>query len=232
MAAQNTNNPTADKKIIGKLLLLVVVMFGFGFALVPLYDVFCDVTGLNGKTGDKVNFESAPIVDDSRTIRVTFLASLNENMPWSFKPQQSFIDVHPGVPTTINYIAKNTSSKSMTGQAVPSVAPGLAAAYFQKTECFCFTQQELKAGEEKLMPVTFIVNSELNRSIGEIVLSYTFFTSKEQKSDLSEPVAVTLKHKSLSLKKSDSSEYISRTLHALPSDVSRPPLQLNQDQIL
>jgi len=201
MAAQNqtSDNP----KVIGKLLLLVVVMFGFGFALVPLYDVFCSVTGLNGKTGDKVNFESAPIVDESRTIRITFLTSLNEMMPWEFKAQQSFVDVHPGVPTTVNFIAKNTSGKSIIGQAVPSVAPGLAAAYFQKTECFCFTQQELKAGEEKLMPVTFIVNSELNKDIGEIVLSYTFFTSpkdqKQTKQDLSKTVATNLEHKSSTL---------------------------------
>ncbi|VAW60069.1 Cytochrome oxidase biogenesis protein Cox11-CtaG, copper delivery to Cox1 [hydrothermal vent metagenome] len=128
------------------------------------------------------------------------MASLNEQMPWSFKPQQSFIDVHPGQPTTINYIAKNTSHKNIIGQAVPSVAPGLAAAYFQKTECFCFTQQELKAGEEKLMPVTFVVNSELPKEMNEIVLSYTFFTSpkdqKQNKSDLSETVAVNVKHKS------------------------------------
>ncbi len=193
MTAQSSQNQTPNNtQIIRKLLLLVVVMFGFGFALVPLYDVFCDVTGLNGKTGDKVNFETAPIVDKSRLIKVTFLASLNETMPWEFKPQQSFIEVNPGVPTTINYIAKNTSPHSLIGQAVPSVSPGLAAAYFQKTECFCFTQQELKAGEEKLMPVTFIVSSELSKDIGEIVLSYTFFTSKQPPQDLSK--AITENH--------------------------------------
>ena len=187
MTVQNSNNQTTDNpKIIGKLLLVVVAMFGFGFALVPLYDVFCDVTGLNGKTGDKVSFETAPIVDESRLIKITFLASLNEQMPWEFKPQQSFIEVHPGQPTTISYIAKNISDKSIVGNAVPSVAPGLAAAYFQKTECFCFTQQELKAGEEKIMPVTFIVDSELSTDIKEIALSYTFFISKQNKQDLAE----------------------------------------------
>jgi len=186
MAAQNLNNQTTDNpRVIGKLLLLVVVMFGFGFALVPLYDVFCDITGLNGKTGDKVSFATAPIVDESRTIRVTFLTNLNERMPWRFEPQHNFVDVHPGKPTTINFIAKNVSSKSIIGQAVPSVSPGLAAAYFQKTECFCFTEQKLEAGEEKIMPVTFIVSSELDKDIGDIVLSYTFFTSK-QNQDLSE----------------------------------------------
>jgi len=179
---QNSNND--NPKIIKKLLLLVVAMFGFGFALVPLYDVFCDVTGVNGKTGGKVTFKTVPIVDKSRLIKVTFLASLNESMPWSFKPQQSFIEVHPGVPTTIKYIAKNISNKTIVGQAVPSVMPGLAAAYFQKTECFCFTQQALKAGEEKLMPVTFIIDSGLSKDINEIALSYTFFISKQSNEDL------------------------------------------------
>jgi len=200
MTVQNSNNQLNDNpKIIGKLLVLVVIMFGFGFALVPLYDVFCDVTGLNGKTGDKVSFKTAPVVDESRIIKVTFLANLNESMPWQFKPQQSFIEVHPGKPTTINYIAKNTSSKSIIGQAVPSVSPGLAAAYFQKTECFCFTQQKLKAGEEKLMPVTFIVDNKLPEGMSEIALSYTFFTSK-QNQDLSEAVTEHLStNKSLTL---------------------------------
>lgn len=176
-------NNASNKTVIGKLLLLVLFMFGFGYALVPLYDVFCDVTGLNGKTGDQVSFESAPVVDKNRTVRVTFIASLNESMPWEFKPKQSFIEVHPGEPATVYYTAKNISPNNLTGQAVPSVAPGLAAAYFQKTECFCFTQQELKPGEEKLMPVTFVVDSQLPQQMNELILSYTFFTSPTQKQD-------------------------------------------------
>ena len=175
----HSEQPINKKPIVVKLLVLVIMMFGFGYALVPLYDVFCDVTGLNGKTGDQVSFTQAPVVDEKRLVKVTFLASLNESMPWEFKPQQSFVEVHPGKPTTINYIAKNKSNKSITGQAVPSVSPGLAAAFFQKTECFCFTQQELKAGEEKLMPVTFIVDSELPQQMNELVLSYTFFISTQ-----------------------------------------------------
>jgi len=175
----HSEQPINKKPVVVKLLVLVIMMFGFGYALVPLYDVFCDVTGLNGKTGDQVSFTQAPVVDEKRLVKVTFLASLNESMPWEFKPQQSFVEVHPGKPTTINYIAKNKSNKSITGQAVPSVSPGLAAAFFQKTECFCFTQQELKAGEEKLMPVTFIVDSELPQQMNELVLSYTFFISTQ-----------------------------------------------------
>lgn len=166
---------TSNGKIIARLMLLVIGMFGFGFALVPLYDVFCDVTGLNGKTGDRVVLKEAPKIDETRTIKVQFVANLNETMPWEFKPLVKSVEVHPGQPTTIEYYAKNTTRHAMTGQAIPSVAPGLAAGYFQKTECFCFSEQTLAAGEEKRMPVIFIVDSALPDDIGELTLSYTFF---------------------------------------------------------
>lgn len=178
-----------NKPVIKKLLLLTVSMFGFGYALVPLYDVFCDVTGLNGKTGGRVVFDKTPEIDEKRIVKVTFLASLNESMPWEFKPAKTSLNVHPGKPATVYYSAKNRSSRTIIGQAVPSVAPGLAAAYFQKTECFCFTQQELKPGEEKMMPVTFIVDSELPAQMNELTLSYTFFTSPEQKMDSKTTIA-------------------------------------------
>jgi len=166
---------TTNGKVIARLMILVIGMFGFGFALVPLYDVFCDVTGLNGKTGNRIELEDAAVVDKSRLVKVQFIASLNESMPWEFRPLTKTIEVHPGVPTTINYYAKNITQHAITGQAVPSVAPGLAAAYFQKTECFCFTEQKLEAGEEKIMPVNFIVDSSLPEKFNELILSYTFF---------------------------------------------------------
>lgn len=186
------HQPVNNRLVIRKLLFMVVVMFSFGYALVPLYDVFCDVTGLNGKTGDRVNLINKPVVDVNRKVRVTFLASLNASMPWKFKPQKSFVDVHPGETTTIYYIASNTTTKTMTGQAVPSVAPGLAAAYFQKTECFCFTEQALKPGEEKIMPVTFIVDSQLPQHMNELILSYTFFTSNKKTTNLSPSQSLSL----------------------------------------
>lgn len=170
MTAQASNG-----KVIARLLILVIAMFGFGFALVPLYDVFCDVTGLNGKTGNRIELADAPVIDNSRLVKVQFIANLNDSMPWQFKPMTKSIKVHPGVPTTVNYYAKNNTGHVITGQAVPSVAPGLAAAYFQKTECFCFTEQKLEAGEEKLMPVNFIVDSSLPDNFNELILSYTFF---------------------------------------------------------
>lgn len=188
-AEQQTNG---NRNVIHKLLIVVVMMFGFGYALVPLYDVFCDITGLNGKTGDKVEFVNKPVVDESRLIKVTFITSLNESMPWEFKPELDFIEVHPGKPTTVRFIAKNISKKDIIGQAVPSVSPGLAAGYFQKTECFCFTQQELKPGEEKIMPVTFIVDAELPAEMNELILSYTFFTSQQTNQNLSTSIALSL----------------------------------------
>ena len=171
----NTSGEVDNKKIITRLLFAVVAMFGFGFAMVPLYDVFCDITGLNGKTGEQVTLSETLEVDTSREIKVEFIASLNEEMPWEFRPVQKSVRVHPGEPTRIDYVAINKTDNEIIGQAVPSVAPGLAAQYFQKTECFCFTEQVLKAKEERIMPVVFVVDPEVSEDINEITLSYTFF---------------------------------------------------------
>ena len=175
MAAEPNNKPATNTKVIAKLLVTVVAMFGFGFALVPLYDVFCNVTGLNGKTGDQVSSFSAAGVDTSREIKVEFLTSLNEYMPWEFKALKDSVKVHPGQPTKVDFVVKNKTNKDMVGQAIPSVAPGIAAKYFQKTECFCFTEQVLRAGEEKVMPVVFVVDPSISEDVREITLSYTFF---------------------------------------------------------
>ncbi|MEA1889552.1 MAG: cytochrome c oxidase assembly protein [Pseudomonadota bacterium] len=175
MATEPNNTPATNTKVIAKLLVTVAAMFGFGFALVPLYDVFCDFTGLNGKTGEQVNSFNSYEADTSREIKVEFLTSLNEYMPWEFKATQDSVIVHPGQPIKIDFLVRNKTDKDMIGQAIPSVAPGLAAKYFQKTECFCFTEQKLKAGEEKVMPVVFIVDPSISEDINEITLSYTFF---------------------------------------------------------
>ncbi|VAW51720.1 Cytochrome oxidase biogenesis protein Cox11-CtaG, copper delivery to Cox1 [hydrothermal vent metagenome] len=164
-----------DKKIVQNLMFVVLGMFCFGFALVPLYDVFCEYTGLNGKTGVQYVSEEQMQIDTTREIKVEFLANLNANMPWEFKPLKTAVRVHPGEATKVVYVAKNTSDRDIVGNAVPSVSPGIAAAYFQKTECFCFTEQVLKAGEEKIMPVVFIVDPAIDEDVHEITLSYTFF---------------------------------------------------------
>lgn len=172
----DTNASRSNTRVISRLLFVVVGMFGFGFALVPLYDVFCDITGLNGKTGGRLALSDALQVDMSREVEVEFLASLNANMPWEFKPMQHSIKVHPGQPTRVEYVAINKTDRAITGQAVPSVAPGQAAEYFEKTECFCFTEQKLEPGERKQMPVIFVVDPDLPEDISQLALSYTFFT--------------------------------------------------------
>jgi cytochrome c oxidase assembly protein subunit 11 len=160
-----------------KLAMIPLLMFGFGFALVPLYDVFCDITGLNGKTG---RIEASEIdagqVDISRTIEVRFLANTNTGLPWNFEPLVKKMDVHPGQVYEAVFRVRSASEKTTLGQAVPSVSPGLAAAHFNKTECFCFTQQELAGRETRDMPLRFIVGTGISEDIEQITLSYTFFS--------------------------------------------------------
>ena len=160
-----------------KLAIIPLLMFGFGFALVPLYDVFCDITGLNGKTGrveaSEINIDQ---VDRSRTIEVRFLANTNTGLPWSFEPLVKKMEVHPGQVYEAVYRVRSASASKTLGQAVPSVSPGLAAQHFNKTECFCFTQQELEARETRDMPIRFIVGTDISKDIEQITLSYTFFS--------------------------------------------------------
>jgi cytochrome c oxidase assembly protein subunit 11 len=164
-----------DRTLVGKLAVLTVGMFGFGYLLVPLYDVFCDITGLGGRTSNEaaVNVTVEPDLD--RTVEVEFIASLNQGAPWEFRPMVSRMTVHPGQMYTTEFWARNLRDVDRVGQAVPSVAPGTAAKFFEKTECFCFERQEFAAGEGKPMPVTFIVDPELPAHVDTITLSYTFF---------------------------------------------------------
>ena len=160
-----------------KLAAIPLLMFGFGFALVPLYDVFCDITGLNGKTG---RIEAADIdssqVDTSRTIEVRFLANTNTGLPWDFQPVVKKMEIHPGQVYEAVFRVRSATDRTTLGQAVPSVSPGLAAEYFNKTECFCFTQQELAGREILDMPVRFVVGTGISENIEQITLSYTFFS--------------------------------------------------------
>lgn len=183
----NIASDKKDKEVVTRLVFIVIAMFGFGFALVPIYDVFCDLTGLNGKTGDKVTLSEKMEVDESREITVEFVASLNANMPWEFEPKVRVIKVNPGKPTRIEYVSRNMSDHAIIGSAVPSVAPGVAAPYFHKTECFCFTEQKLEAGEVKHMPVVFVVDPDIPEDIKILTLSYTFFIKPGSKV---EPLAV------------------------------------------
>lgn len=161
--------------LIKRLLLATALMFGFGFALVPLYDVFCDLTGINGKTSTMAATADNAVVDAKRTVTIEFLARPNADMPWLFAPQTQKIVVHPGEIKLVYYEAQNPTAGTMTGQAVPSVSPGQAALYFNKMECFCFNQQVLTAGQKLLMPLQFYVDPALPEQFSTITLSYTLY---------------------------------------------------------
>ncbi|MGL1958093.1 MAG: cytochrome c oxidase assembly protein [Colwellia sp.] len=173
--AEKQTDVNNNTRVLKKLVLVVFAMFGFGFALVPLYDVFCDITGLNGKTNGEAVVYSADGIDTSRTVTVQFITRTAKGIPWQFKPVINEITVHPGEMKFVNFYAKNESDKDIVGQAVPSVSPGLAASYFQKIECFCFTQQPLKSGEEVEMGLQFYVDLELPSDISTLTLSYTLY---------------------------------------------------------
>ena len=167
---------TSPKKITLILCAVTVAMFGFGYALVPLYDLICNVTGLNGKSQTVSEQQSAVFeVDESRTITVEFVTTLNQGMLWDFQPAIAKMEVHPGKPYQTSFFVNNKTNRTMIGQAVPSVAPFSAANHFVKTECFCFTNQTLQAGESLEMPVVFVINPALPERVSTVTLSYTFF---------------------------------------------------------
>lgn len=167
-------------KTAGRLVLVVIGMFGFGFALVPLYDVICDITGLNGKTRGQYVVTEQQAVDESREITIQFLANNNAGMPWEFRPVTRKLKIRPGEMNQTSFYARNPAERAMFAQAVPSVTPYFAARYLHKTECFCFEQQELAAGEEIDMPLTFIIDAEIPEDITTLTLSYTIFDITDQ----------------------------------------------------
>jgi len=173
------------KKTLIKLVIAVPLMFAFGFALVPLYDVFCEVTGLNGKVFQSEHSDEL-VIDDGREISLQFISTNNENMPWTFKPSEQVMKIQTGKYHTATFYVKNTTNKKMMAQAVPSVAPSNAAEYLKKLECFCFEQQELMPGEEALLPVKLLVSNDLPKNIKNIILSYTIFdiTAEDNKEKL------------------------------------------------
>jgi cytochrome c oxidase assembly protein subunit 11 len=165
-----------NRAILRKLLVVAVLMFGFGWALIPLYRKICEVTGINLLTNkDPAAEERArnTQVDTTRTIVVEFDA--NRQGPWRFKPHINHITVHPGELVHVDYDLVNLEGRAMAGQAIPSYAPMQSARYFQKLECFCFKQQVLAAGETRKFPVVFFIDPALPKDVTQITLSYTFF---------------------------------------------------------
>ena len=170
----------ANRRSAGRLGIVVLAMFGFGFALVPLYNVFCEITGLNGKTGVVEASALDGAVDQSRLVTVEFTGSVSSRLPWEFAPVDLKMQVHPGKVYEAAFIARNTGSSSRVGQAVPSVAPATASRFFDKTECFCFTAQRFEAGEARELPLRFVVDPDLPAEIKTVTLSYTFFEREPQ----------------------------------------------------
>ena len=169
----------ANGKTAGRLLVVVLAMFGFGYALVPLYDVLCEITGLGGRTGVVEASALDGVVDTSRTIKVQFLGSVSSRLPWEFRPDVASMEVHPGQVYEATYYARNLSSTATIGQARPSVAPAVASLHFNKTECFCFVEQEFAPGEARSMPVRFVLSRDIPADIATVTLSYTFFNSRQ-----------------------------------------------------
>lgn len=154
--------------------------FLFGFAMVPIYRIACEhVLGIkldpNSANVDKV---AAMKVDESRLIAIEFVATVNSKLPWAFRPELTRIEVHPGALTEVWFDATNESGDAIVGNAVPSVAPAEASLYFNKTECFCFTEQLLDAGESRRMPVRFVVDPQLPKGVKTLTLSYTFYANE------------------------------------------------------
>lgn len=163
-----------DRYLALKVAALVVAMFAFGFALVPLYDVFCTLTGFGGKTaGAAVAVVEAP--DRNRTVRVEFLASVARGAPFELAPEVSHLDVHPGQLYETHYRARNLTGSPLEAQAVPSVAPGPVARHFNKAECFCFTTQQFEPQQELDLKLVFVVAPELPAHVDTLSLSYTYF---------------------------------------------------------
>ena len=164
-----------NKKLTLKLLAFALGSFAFGFALVPLYDVLCDITGF----GDQSQLAKARMAveapDDSRTITVDFVAELPTVGNWEFRPTVASMQIHPGRLYKTEFFAHNLTGHATTAQAVPNIAPGKAAGYFRKTECFCFTPQNFAVNEQRPMVVRFVVDPAIPRSVDRITLSYTFY---------------------------------------------------------
>jgi cytochrome c oxidase assembly protein subunit 11 len=175
----NVPSPSTQRNrgVLKAALIVCVCAFLFGFAMVPIYRIACEhVFGIKLAEGAASREKTSGFVeDDTRTIRVQFVASVNSKLPWAFQPEAPSVDVHPGKLTEVWFDATNHADEAIVGNAVPSVAPNTASLYFNKTECFCFTEQLLKPGESRRMPVRFVIDPKLPKEVTELTLSYTFY---------------------------------------------------------
>ena len=175
MSKRNETPAISTRSLTLRLLALAVGMFGFGFLLVPLYDVFCEITGFGGRTNETAASNIVAVADTSREIQLEFVTTVNQYAPWEFAAESAGMTVHPGGMYEAHFIATNLTDQHKVAQAVPSVAPLQAASHFKKLECFCFSNQAFEPGEEKRMPVRFVIDSDLPEYVDTITLSYTLF---------------------------------------------------------
>ncbi len=178
MVSENRDLQTKNRRTLWWLGGITLGMFGFGFALVPLYGLFCQITGVQS-LGQRTDIQAAAMPQPGmaateRWVTVKFAGTVHPDLPWAFKPLERKVRVHPGVVTKVDFVAENRSSKAITGQAIPSIAPWQASDFFSKMECFCFNQQTLKGGETKEMPLRFMVSPDLPADIASLTLSYNF----------------------------------------------------------
>lgn len=165
------------QRLLARLSIAAVLMFGFGYALVPLYNVFCKVTGVQGKTAQNIVAEpAANLIDKERNIVVEFVTQINGgNAPLTFSGKETSVTVHPGELRRTSFVVKNHTDKIVTTQAIPSISPGEHAQFFKKTECFCFQKQNIEKGATVDMPLAFYIDPEIPKDVKRITLSYTLF---------------------------------------------------------
>ena len=188
-----TSQQTTNRRLGWKLAVISMAMFGFGYLLVPLYQVYCQYTGLNGTT-NRIDYGVAVAhkVDAARWVTVEFVANTNGSLPWEFQPELPRVRVHPGDLVLAKFQARNIGNIAIVGQAIPSVTPSQAAPYFHKIECFCFSRQPLEPGEGKVLPLQFQVDNDLPAGIDTLTLSYTFFEAPPARNDRRVGIAAKL----------------------------------------
>lgn len=177
--AESGNNKAGNNNIVVKLMVVALIMFGFGYALVPLYEAFCRVTGFGGKTDVIEESVAQRAAVSDRDVAVTFTSHSHTALPWEFRPITKGLDVKLGEVQDAVFYVKNYSNRPITGMATFNVTPPRAGFHFKKTECFCFTKQVLQPGEEQEMVVRFMLDSELPDDVHELTLSYTFFDNEK-----------------------------------------------------
>jgi cytochrome c oxidase assembly protein subunit 11 len=183
MSAESTGNQTVaqrNRQLLVRLGVVVTGMFLFAvFVMPPIYDAFCELTGLNGKTSGKASAASA-VVDKERQITVEFLVDTDKGLPWDFTHETPTMAVHPGEISKTMFAVRNRASDVIVGRAVPSISPNEAAKYFRKTECFCFEEQRLEGGARKAMPMIFYIDPAIPKHITTVTLSYKFYNLTNQ----------------------------------------------------